>query len=132
MRMTLAARCGDARRGAYHPALELRWGHAPCPAVEQLHDFRAGLDLAREVIERDLLDTIDDRLEGRGVRVSETPRLGLVATPLACNHVRSDRPGRSGEADEGLRRVKLGLHLADRLVDRLQPRRERLQLFERR
>ena len=67
-----------------------------------------------------------------GIGISEAPRLGLVAAALARDHVGRDRP-RALRQSRGsvLRGPSAAFTFANSLVNRLQPRRERLQLVER-
>ncbi len=43
---------GNRGVGSDHPALELRRRQAARPAIEQLHRFGAGFDLAGEIFDR--------------------------------------------------------------------------------
>ena len=99
--MARAKRVDDPRGRGDHPALELGRGEAARPAVEQLHRIDPGLDLARQIIDRDRLDPVDDRGEFAGVEIGQAARLGLLAAALAGDHVGGDRPRAPGKAQEG-------------------------------
>ena len=111
-----------------HPALELRRRQAARPAVEQLHGLGAGLDLARQIIERDLFDALDDRREA--ARDRDRP----AAAPRPARGCPARRPCRS-RPSTALRQTRsaswpgraAALTLPHGLVNRLEPRRIRRQ-----
>ena len=53
----------DAPGRTDHPTLESRFGQDPCPAVEQLHEICASLDLAGEVLDRPFRKQVDQRVK---------------------------------------------------------------------
>ena len=65
----------DAPRRLDHPGLELPRRQAAGPAVEDLQDIGAGLDLPRQVLDRGLDQQVDQPAEARAVAIGPQPRL---------------------------------------------------------
>ena len=104
-----------------YPALELGRREAARPAVEQLHRLRTGFDLARQIIDGDGDDPVDQRLESSGIAIRQPPRLTLILAAAAGDHIGGDSPRRSGKADQRRRRRQCGTNPTNRLVDRREP-----------
>ena len=90
----------------------------PAPAVEDLHDLGAGLNLLVEIFDRGLGQKRDQRAEGLRVLLAQLVGGGLIRRTTTRDHVGRDRPWRARETDQrGLRR-KLPRQDAHGLVDR--------------
>ena len=106
--------------GAITPLVELARGEATGPAVEQLHGLGARRDLAGKVLDGDVRDRVDDRLERRPVGIGHRARIVLVAAALTRDHVGSDGPRTAREAQQRLLGRQRGAHPCNGIVDRRQ------------
>ena len=82
------------------PALELGGRQHARPGIEDLHRFRARLDLAQQVIGGGVGEAVDQGREDLGMAEGEQPRGGLIRRAVAGDHVARHRPGRAAEADQ--------------------------------
>jgi hypothetical protein len=87
------------------------------PAVEDHDELRARDDLAREILDAELRDDLEQLLGL--VRVPVQPRLGLAEDlgPAALDHVAEEGPGRAAEADERDAAAQFFARQRDGLVD---------------
>src|SRR5262249_16781283 len=69
--------------------------------VEDLKYASTGVGLPEQILDGDLDQEIDEALEAVRVVIGEKPRLGLVLTAMALDHVGRNCPRRSTEADHG-------------------------------
>ncbi len=75
------------------------------PGIEELQDFRAGFDLADEVLAGRIHQQSDERGEVGDPSMHPALRRGEVPARSALDHVGGDGPGRAGETDQrGLQR----------------------------
>ena len=121
----LAARSTSRAVGAMTQRSNCGRGKAARPAVEQLHRIGAGLDLARQIIERDGFDPVDDR--GERARDRNRPAGGLRPArgcpgrrPCRWRPSTGSRQSRSGSSTGS----SCAFTLRNRLIDRLEPRRD--------
>ncbi len=99
--MAFAQGSGDRSVGGDHQAFEFVGRQAARPAVEQLHRFGPGGDLAGEIGDRLGHDPVKDGIQLARIGIGHRPRGMLVAAPLARDHVGRHRPRAPGKAQHG-------------------------------
>src|SRR5208283_434479 len=107
----------DLAQGLENPPLELRWRQHARPAIENLHDLDAPVDLAEEIGDRGLDKPRDERLEDFRPAIGEEPRRRLIRRPVTGDHIARDCPRRAAKTNESRLARKRALHALDRLED---------------
>src|SRR5262245_50183303 len=89
---------------------ELIIGQAARPAIENLHEIRAGIDLSAEIFNRDVFEQANQPLQALRISISPQPRARLIDTALSSHHVGCHRPRRTAKPDERRRARKILAH----------------------
>src|SRR6266852_4641874 len=82
----------DASRRFDDPPLESRFRQDSRPAVEELHDFGARLDLSRKKVDGALGQKADQRIETRDIAIGPAFDPPKISARPAFYHVGSDGP----------------------------------------
>ena len=93
------------------------------PAIEELDDLDAGVDLGAEVPHDHLGQLPHQRMPGLGLAVHERAGDRVLARRPALDQVAREGERRAGEADDGLLAVELGADQPDRLASDRRGRR---------
>ena len=91
----------DGSRRFDDPAPERRFRQDARPAVEELHDFGARLDLRCEKLDGALDENADQRVETLDIAIGPTLDPSEVSARPAFHHIGRDRPRRTGKPDQG-------------------------------
>src|SRR3546814_14684024 len=91
----------DFGRRSDHPFFELGGRQAAGPAVEQLHRVNPRLDLARQIGDGRLDDPVDQLLKASRIAISQPAGIGMVAAPVAGDHIGRNRPGQTEARRDG-------------------------------
>src|SRR5262249_54279871 len=109
--------CNDFLRRSNAPPLELFGSQHTGPSVENLYNLRPCLELANQVINRRIHQSIDKLFESLGIPVSQYARGRLIRSCRTRNHIGCNGPGRSTEPNKRGSLVQSALHSTHRLVN---------------
>ena len=104
----------DPFRRFDRPALKFARRQHAGPGIEDLQHVGAGLELAKEILNRVLDNGVDDLRKRFGVTIRHHPRRRLIRRAVARDHVGRNRPWRAAEADQRDFRIEFAAHAAQR------------------